>query len=102
MSFYSVCDAPEKVDWTRIKNAVRAVRAVSRFVPGASCLTQAVAALLLIKAGGQQTELKIGVTKDNREFKAHAWLEIGGQIIIGKLPGHRQYIVLNSASEKFL
>ncbi len=83
-------------DWSQIKKIVRAVRFVSRFIPFASCLTQAVAALLLVKLNGQEAELKLGVAKNNNaDFEAHAWLEKNGQIIIGKVPRHGRFIVLN-------
>jgi len=85
------------IDWKLINLIVRSVRSVSRFVPFASCLPQALTAMFLIKLKGQHTELKIGVAKDeNQLFKAHAWLETNGRIIIGKLPAHRQYKVLDS------
>lgn len=84
-------------DWKQINTIVRAVRAVSPFVPFANCLPQALAALLLIKSKGQHSELKIGVAKDDEQhFKAHAWLETNGRIIIGKLPSQRRYKVLHS------
>lgn len=87
----------EPIDWKQINLIVRSVRSVSRFVPFASCLPQALTAMFLIKLKGQHSELKIGVAKDENElFKAHAWLETNGRIIIGKLPGHRQYKVLDS------
>jgi hypothetical protein len=90
-------NAGDTADWEEITVVVRAVRAASRFVPFASCLTQALAAQMLIRSRGQHSELKIGVTRGEREqFAAHAWLETNGRIIIGKLPGHRQYKVLSS------
>ncbi len=85
------------IDWNQINTIVRSVRSVSRFVPFATCLPQALATMLLIKSKGQHSELKIGVAKDDEQhFKAHAWLETNGRIIIGKLPAHREYKVLDS------
>jgi hypothetical protein len=87
-------------DWLQINKIVRSVKLSSRFVPFATCLAQSLAALLLIKLKGQHSVLKIGVTKDEKQhFKAHAWLETNGRIIIGKLPSHRQYTVLDSLFE---
>lgn len=56
----------------------------SRYVPGASCLTQALAAQVLLRRAGLDTTLRIGVRKDSTEgFKAHAWLECDGEIVVG-------------------
>jgi hypothetical protein len=61
-----------------------AVRSAARFVPAASCLTQAIAAQVLLAFHGEKTCLRIGVAKDEKgEFKAHAWIESQNRIIIG-------------------
>ena len=76
---------------------VRSVRTVSRFVPQATCLTQALAASLLIRYDGQESELKIGVAKDDRSrLIAHAWLEMDGRIILGELPDQNKYVALRA------
>jgi hypothetical protein len=63
---------------------VWAVRAVSRFVPGATCLTQALAAQVLLSRAGHSPRVEIGVAKnENKQFQAHAWLVIGDQVLIG-------------------
>ncbi len=63
---------------------VWAVRAASRFVPGASCLTQALAAQVLLARSGYDSRIEIGVTKDEqRRFRAHAWVVCGNEIVIG-------------------
>lgn len=61
-----------------------AVRAAAHYVPRASCLTQALAAQALLARRGEESELHIGVTRDERRgFTAHAWLETRGRIVIG-------------------
>jgi len=63
---------------------VWAVRAASRCVPGASCLTQALAAQVLLAQSGYDSRIEIGVTKDEqRRFRAHAWVVCGDEIVIG-------------------
>jgi hypothetical protein len=59
-----------------------AVRLATRYVPRASCLTQALAAQNLLNWSGLESRLHIGV---NREagFKAHAWIECAGRILVG-------------------
>lgn len=67
-----------------IARTIWAVVATSRRVPGASCLTQALAAQVLIARLGRETTLRVGVTRDRgKGFAAHAWLEYRGRIIIG-------------------
>lgn len=93
----------QPADWAIIDEIVQSVRACSRYVPYASCLTQALAARTLLQMKGQSSRLKIGVRKDeDAKFAAHAWIEIDGRIIIGK-PGRRQqYLVLESISSTVL
>jgi hypothetical protein len=63
---------------------VWAVRATSRCVPGATCLTQALAAQVLLAKSGYDSRIEIGVTKDHqRRFRAHAWVVCGDEIVIG-------------------
>lgn len=61
-----------------------AVDAVGRRVPRASCLTQALAAQLLLLRRGVDSELCLGVARDpGGDFRAHAWLERQGRIVFG-------------------
>jgi hypothetical protein len=67
-----------------VGRCVWAVRATSRYVPRATCLTQAVAAQVLLAESGYDSRIEIGVTKDeHRQFRAHAWVVCGEEIVIG-------------------
>ena len=81
-----------------VTEIVRGVRFASRFVPYATCLTQALAARKLLRDAGQVAELKIGVAKSTGDFEAHAWLEIDGRIVLGKQSRHSRYVVLGSSA----
>lgn len=71
-------ESPDRVAW--------AVRTSSKAVPKASCLTQALAAELLLARRGHDSELRIGVARgEGGRFEAHAWLEANGEIVIGAL-----------------
>lgn len=86
-------------DWEQILRIVRSVRSVSRFVPKATCLTQALAASLLIRQIGQRSDLKIGVAKDDKaRLIAHAWLEKDGRIILGRHPDQSRFVALRPDS----
>ena len=55
----------------------------ARSIPKASCLTQALAAQVMLERAGEHPELKIGVATDRGEFEAHAWLELHGRPLVG-------------------
>ena len=79
---------------------VWAVRAVSRYVPGATCLTQALAAQALFSRSGQDSHIEIGVRKDEQSrFHAHAWVVAGDRIVIGGAEADR-YIPLAAWKRK--
>ena len=68
--------SPEKVSW--------AVSAVSRYVPSATCLAQALTLQALLSQEGIHSDLALGVARDDATgITAHAWLEIDGTVIIG-------------------
>jgi hypothetical protein len=67
-----------------VGRCVWAVRTASRFVPCASCLTQALAAQVLLARSEHDSRVEIGVTKDEQgRFCAHAWVVCGQEIVIG-------------------
>jgi hypothetical protein len=74
--------APPRIAW--------AVRAVSRYVPGATCLTQALAARSLLAAEGTASRLQLGMARIDGRPQAHAWLESDGAIVIGG-EGHARF-----------
>lgn len=69
-------ESVERVAW--------AVRASSRLVPAASCLTQALALQLLLARRGHPSRLHVGFLKTARgPVRGHAWLEHRGRVVIG-------------------
>ena len=66
-----------------IDTVIWAVEAVSRRVPRASCLTQAVSAQLLLQRHGYASTLCVGVARGTQGLSAHAWLERNDCILIG-------------------
>lgn len=60
------------------------VTTAARYVPRATCLTQALAAQWLFAWFGHPTLLRFGVAKGNgKPFRAHAWLESEGRVVVG-------------------
>jgi hypothetical protein len=68
-----------------VSQVVWAVIAASRWIPKATCLTQALAAQCLLKRNGHPAMLRLGVRKEGERLAAHAWLESQGRIVIGGL-----------------
>jgi hypothetical protein len=61
-----------------------AVRVAARRIPGATCLTQALALQWLLARAGHSARIHVGVATDGaRGFEAHAWLESEGEILLG-------------------
>lgn len=67
-----------------VEQLVWAVRVVSRYLPGATCLTQALAAQALLARSGFPSKVEIGVARDEgRRIRAHAWVVCYGQVVLG-------------------
>jgi UPF0716 family protein affecting phage T7 exclusion len=78
-----------------ISGVVWAVAGASRYVPGATCLTQALGARVLLARCGQQTQLRLGVTRSAAgQFQAHAWVEWQGRVVLGGADAPRRYTPL--------
>jgi len=78
---------------------VSAIRLASRYVPRATCLVQAFAAQILLGWHGHAGKVHIGVARDGKlGFRAHAWVESQGRVIIGEsdeLASYSPMLVLN-------
>jgi Transglutaminase-like superfamily len=79
-----------------VEQVVWAVRVVSRFVPGATCLTQALAAQALLTESGFPSQVEIGVAKDAlRRLHSHAWVVCQGQVVLGgQQPDHYNSMIV--------
>jgi hypothetical protein len=67
-----------------VEQLVWAVKAVSRYLPAATCLTQALAAQALLGRSGFPSTVEIGVARDEgRRIRAHAWVVCYGQVVLG-------------------
>lgn len=68
------------------------VSVAADYVPGASCLTQALVAQAVLKRYGYEAVLRIGAGRGaDGAFVAHAWVECDGQVMIGDLPALNGY-----------
>jgi hypothetical protein len=86
-------------NWELVDDIVKTVRRCCSYIPHATCLTQALSVLILLRRSGHLSEMKIGVRKDREgKFHAHAWVEVEGKIVIGDLPHLDGFNVLRSSS----
>jgi hypothetical protein len=67
--------APGRLAW--------AVETTARSIPKATCLTQALAAQVMLERTGEHPEIHLGVATDRGSFEAHAWLELNGRALVG-------------------
>lgn len=68
----------------RTATIIWAVEGASRCVPMATCLTQAIAAMLLVRLFGERAQFCLGVAPTEAgALRAHAWLECEGYPILG-------------------
>jgi hypothetical protein len=83
-------------DLALANRVARAVTRAGRVIPSATCLTQALAAQLLLERHGFPARLHIGVVRDGRQaVRGHAWVESGGKVVIGG-PDLSTYVPLAS------
>ena len=74
-----------------------AVRVASRYVPAATCLSQALAARVLLGQYGYPARLCIGVARGEKgQLEAHAWVESQGRVIVGNSQDLSHYAPLLS------
>ena len=75
-----------------IDAVTRAVSRAARRVPRATCLTQAIAASVMLGRRGIPATIRFGATRDPRgRFIAHAWVESAGRIVIGGVTSPQRY-----------
>ena len=69
---------------TSIQNLVWAVSAASRYLPGASCLPQAIALQAMLARSGFSSRVEIGIAREQlHRLEAHAWVTCVDQVVIG-------------------
>jgi len=84
-------DAASLADLRRI---AWGVAAAARLVPGASCLTQALAGQYLLARQGNASSIRIGIQRDTgARLKAHAWLVCGDRVVLGGSLGGFAHLV---------
>lgn len=84
-----------------VTRLVWAVRAASRRIPAATCLTQSLALHCLLTRAGHRAEIRIGVAKDTEAgFGAHAWVEYAGQTLLSGPEEVERYVRIFTMEDK--
>jgi len=74
------------------------IERAAQYVPGASCLTQSLAARWLLTRSGHDAALRFGARRNSAgKFEAHAWVESEGKILSRSIPD-AEFSPLPSAS----
>ncbi|HXS15590.1 MAG TPA: lasso peptide biosynthesis B2 protein, partial [Polyangiaceae bacterium] len=80
----------------RLSELIWAVEAAGRRVPrDIKCLPRALALQRMLRRRGAAAEVRFGARRVDGEFRAHAWLEYGGTVILGNLPDLQEYSVFS-------
>jgi hypothetical protein len=99
MKNFVFADGRKKDSSYSVEQFVWAVRASSRYVPVATCLTQALTAQVLLSRAGHRPRVEIGVAlSEKNQFQAHAWLVLKDQVLVGDI-GVERYTPLTSWEE---
>jgi len=65
-----------------VEDVMGAIERASKFVPDATCLTQSVAAQVLLARMGIRSTLRFGARRGvSGAFEAHAWVECDGKVV---------------------
>lgn len=73
-------------DIDHARDLATAINAAARIIPGGDhCLSQALALMLLLGTDSEAA-LRIGVRRRGDTIAAHAWVELAGETLLGKIP----------------
>ena len=81
-----VCTQPVAIRTSEItaENIAWAVVIAARYMPRATCLTQALAAKRMLNAEGISSQIRLACGVDNNgDAGAHAWLECNEKVLLG-------------------
>ena len=79
----------QRVTALRILRAVRSIELHGPIHP--NCLERSMALWWMLRRGGIDGELRIGARKESGRFEAHAWVELGGEVLNDSAEVHHHY-----------
>lgn len=94
---------PREAEQDSLDGVVWAIRTGSHYVPEATCLTQALAAQVLLSRRGHPVHFRLGVARsETGEFQAHAWVECQERVVIGGVDAPLRFTPLPPLQRKRL
>ncbi len=90
-----VCRVDTPAAELSIGQTITAIRRASLRVPNATCLVQAISGWIMLRRRGVSAVLRIGVQTNPRAFAAHAWLCVGGRVVIGGYDAETRFVTLD-------
>lgn len=84
--------SPKRVLW--------AIEAISRRLPGLTCLIKSIAAQSLLARYGYSATVQIGAAMTNGALEAHSWLEHEGRVVLGGSASQERYTVFNLSQDQ--
>lgn len=82
-----------------VRRVAQIIEVASSYVPRATCLVKALAGARLFAEQGEHVRVVIGARKRAAGLEAHAWLEAGGQVVLGNVGDLRSYHPLGRPGE---
>jgi len=83
---------PEELQWESAARVVRALRSAALHgLTEPNCLERSMTLWWLLRRDGIDGELHIGARKENGQFQAHAWIELGGKVLNDGDEVHHHY-----------
>lgn len=80
----AVSEMKSTIDKTVVESVTRQIKNVSSYVPwDSNCLVQATVGKILLRKERIDSTVCFGVKKEDNKMKAHAWLRVGPDIILG-------------------
>lgn len=73
-----------------LREVAWSVRAAARLVPGATCLTQALAGQALLARRGLRSQVEITLPAGGPQPAPHAWLVCEGRVLLGGIAAERR------------
>lgn len=59
------------------------VERAAKLIPGTTCLPKALAVAAMLRSHGYESHLRLGLKEQAGRVAAHAWVEVGGEVILG-------------------
>lgn len=94
------CYASRQAELAAARRIARLEAGVARRLPvRTNCLEQSLTLWWLLRREGIANELRIGARKDAGRFEAHAWVEVGGEVLEVSGEEHRHFMPFDGPLE---